>query len=84
MAGTGLGTVLHTQQADLDSFDFEMPADLVLAFSVIEHLPDADAIRDLDVIYQRRRPAEVDEERDGESYTLSSTLVTSLLRRPAI
>lgn len=43
----GLRTVLHTRQADLDDFAFQAPADLVLAFSVIEHLPDLDVIRQL-------------------------------------
>jgi hypothetical protein len=43
----GVRTVLRTRQADLDDFDFEAPADLILAFSAIEHLPDLGAIRRL-------------------------------------
>ena len=38
---------LHLCQADLATFEFEAPADLVLAFSAVEHLPDDPAIRDL-------------------------------------
>jgi hypothetical protein len=40
----GVRTVLRTREADLDHFAFETPADLVLALSVIEHLPDLEAI----------------------------------------
>lgn len=43
----GIRTRLHTRHADLDSFEFETPADLVLAFSAIEHLPDLEAVRRL-------------------------------------
>jgi tellurite methyltransferase len=43
----GISTVLHSRQADLDDFVFETPADLVLAFSAIEHLPSLEAIRRL-------------------------------------
>jgi tellurite methyltransferase len=132
-------TVLHTRHADLDDFVFETPADLVLAFSAVEHLPNLEAIRGLlervhaaarpggvvaigivadrseidsegnhrpallesaistaaatellssafeafDVVYQRARPADVREDREGESYTLTSTLLTWLATRPA-
>jgi trans-aconitate methyltransferase len=131
-------TVLGTRQADLNDFAFETPADLVLAFSAIEHLPDLEAIRrllqriraalmpggvvaigiaadrfeqdrsglrrpallesgissaeaiellsdvfeGLEVIYREARPASVHEAREGESYTLTSTLVTWLGTRP--
>ena len=127
-------TVLHTRPADLDDFQFETPADLVLAFSAIEHLPALEAIRGLlgrvcaavrpggvvaigivadrieidskgnrrpaliesaissaaatellssafgafDVVYQKARPADVREDRQGERYTLASTLLTWL------
>ena len=43
----GIRTHLHTRPADLDSFEFEAPADLVLAFSAIEHLRDLKAVRSL-------------------------------------
>lgn len=43
----GLRTILHTCRADLDDFAFPVPADLVLAFSAIEHLPSLAAIRNL-------------------------------------
>lgn len=135
----GLSTVLHTRHADLDDYQFETHADLVLAFSAIEHLPAVEAIRGLlgrvhaavrpggvvaigivadrieidskgnprpaliesaisaatatqllssafgafDVIYQKARPAGVREDRQGESYTLASTLLTWLATRPA-
>jgi tellurite methyltransferase len=135
----GLSTVLRTRHADLDDFLFETPADLVLAFSAIEHLPALEAIRGLlgrvhaavrpggvvaigivadrvevdsegnrrpallesaisaaaatellssafgafDVVYQKARPADVREYRQGESYTLTSTLLTWLATRPA-
>jgi tellurite methyltransferase len=135
----GLGTVLHTRPADLDDFQFETPADLVLAFSAIEHLPALEAIRGLlgrvcaavrpggvvaigivadrieidskgnrrpaliesaissaaatellssafgafDVVYQKARPADVREDRQGERYTLASTLLTWLATHPA-
>jgi hypothetical protein len=130
----GVGTVLRTRQGDLDDFVFETPADLVLAFSAIEHLPDLGAIGrllrragaaatpggvvavgivadrfeigpggkrrpallesaissteavdvlsgafgDFEVVYQDKRPASVREDREGEGYTLASTLVTWL------
>lgn len=38
---------LHLRRADLAEFVFEEPADLILAFSVVEHLPDETAIRGL-------------------------------------
>ena len=38
---------LHTRAADLDDFEFEAPADLVLAFSAVEHLPGLEAVRSL-------------------------------------
>lgn len=135
----GISAVLHTRHADLDDFVFETPADLVLAFSAVEHLPTLEAIRSLlervraavspggvvaigivadrieidskgnrrpallesavstaaaiellsgafgafDVVYQKARPANVQEEREGESYTLTSTLLTWLATRPA-
>lgn len=128
------GTTLHTVQCDLADFSFPTPADFVIAFSAIEHLPGERAIRVLleriraalnpegvvavgiiadrfevredgtsrgallesglsaataghlleDVFdafrvdYLRSTLAEVDEERDGEPYTLRSTLVTFL------
>lgn len=136
---TEISTVLHTVRTDLNDFDFPRPADLVLAFSAVEHLPDPASVRALlerisaatrpggvvalgivadrfeitadgtrrpalveshlsvtaaggllaavfagfEVIYRRLRPAEIGEERDGEHYTLSSTLVTWLGVRPA-
>jgi trans-aconitate methyltransferase len=43
----GIRTHLHTRPADLDNFEFEAPADLILAFSAIEHLPDLRAVRSL-------------------------------------
>ena len=43
----GIRTHLRTRPADLDGFEFESPADLILAFSAIEHLRDLDAIRSL-------------------------------------
>jgi trans-aconitate methyltransferase len=135
----GISSVLHTRHADLDDFVFGTPADLVLAFSAIEHLPNLEAIRGLlervhaavrpagvvaigivadrieidsegnhrpallesaistaaatelltsafeafDVVYQKARPAGVREDREGESYTLTSTLLTWLATRPA-
>lgn len=36
-----------------------------------------------DVVYKKARPADVREERQGESYTLTSTLLTWLATRPA-
>jgi tellurite methyltransferase len=134
----GISTVLHTRQADLDDFTFETPADLVVAFSAIEHLPGLEAIHRLlervraavrpggvvaigivadrleidsngdrrpallesaisaaaatellsstfgayDVVYREAHPADVREERDGEPYTLKSTLLTWLATRP--
>lgn len=130
----GVSTVLHTVTADLDDFDFAAPADLVFAFSAIEHLPRPEAVRnllqrtriatrpggvvalgiiadrfeiradgtrrpallesDLSIDTARRllddvfvdftvadsqlHPAEVEEERGGERYTLASTLLTWL------
>jgi len=43
----GVRTTLRTVAADLLDFEFDRPADLVLAFSAIEHLPDVSAIRRL-------------------------------------
>jgi SAM-dependent methyltransferase len=43
----GIRTRLRTRPADLDGFAFEAPADLILAFSAIEHLRDLDAVRAL-------------------------------------
>lgn len=129
-APEGVSTVLHTCPADLQDFEFAEPADLVFAFSAIEHLPGPASVRNLlqrsrtamrsggvvalgiiaDRVEIRRdgtqrpallesglsidtarelladvyadftvadvglRPAEVEEERDGEHYTLASTL----------
>lgn len=129
---------LHTVRADLADFAFAAAADLVFAFSAVEHLPDVPAIRALltrirsatkpagvvalgvvadrveirddgsrrpallesaltaDAARQelteafagfsvdrlRSDPAQVREERDGESYLLGSTLVTFLAARP--
>ena len=39
--------ILHIRSADLDGFEFEAPANLVLAFSAIEHLRDLEAVRSL-------------------------------------
>jgi len=50
-AGIGRHTIplplLQTRPADLDRFEFDTPADLILAFSAIEHLPDLKAVRRL-------------------------------------
>lgn len=134
----GVRTVLHTRRADLDDFVFQTPADLVLAFSAIEHLPSLAAIRrllervhaavnpggvvaigvvadrfeidargnrrlaliesaissaeadelltsvftDFEVDYRKALPADVRENRDGETYMLTSTLLTWLGTRP--
>jgi trans-aconitate methyltransferase len=134
----GIRTHLQTRPADLDGFEFEMPADLIFAFSAIEHLRDLQAVRslldrvraatkpggivaigivadrvevdeqgrrrpallesamsaaeatgvlagafsDFDVTYQRLGPAQVREERGGDTYTLTSMLVTWLATRP--
>jgi len=43
----GIRTHLRTRPADLDGFGFEAPADLILAFSAIEHLRDLKAVRSL-------------------------------------
>ena len=43
----GISAVLRTRHADLGDFVFETPADLVLAFSAVEHLPTLEAIRSL-------------------------------------
>ena len=43
----GIRTHLRARPADLDSFEFEAPADLILAFSAIEHLRDLIAARRL-------------------------------------
>lgn len=131
-------TTLHARQADLADVEFVDRADLVFAFSAIEHLASteaigrlftkiaaalrpggiaafgivadryevdaagerrpallesgmsvqdaegllADAFRGFDVIQQRTQPASVVEERDREEYTLSSTLLTWIGRRP--
>ncbi len=43
----GIRTHLQTRPADLDGFEFEAPADLIIAFSAIEHLRDLKAVRRL-------------------------------------
>ncbi len=43
----GTRTHLHTRAADLDGFEFEARAGLILAFSAIEHLRDLAAVRRL-------------------------------------
>jgi len=43
----GIRTHLQTRPADLDGFEFEAPADLILAFSAIEHLRDLNAVSSL-------------------------------------
>ncbi len=43
----GIRTHLHTRPADLDGFEFEAPADLILAFSAIEHPRDLKTVRRL-------------------------------------
>ena len=134
----GIRTHLQTRTADLDGFEFEVPADLILAFSAIEHLRDLKAVRslldrirsatrpggvvaigiaadraevddrgrrrpallesamstteasgllsdvfsDFDVIYERFSPAQVQEERGEDHYTLTSTVITWLATRP--
>jgi SAM-dependent methyltransferase len=134
----GIRTHLRTRPADLDGFEFAAPADLILAFSAIEHLRDLKAIRslldrvraatkpggvvaigivadrveiddngrrrpallesamssteatalltaafgDFAVTYQRLDPAHIRENRGEDTYTLTSTLVTWLARRP--
>ena len=56
----GIRTHLHTRLADLDDFEFEAPADLILAFSAIEHLRDLNAIRSLlDRVRSATRPGGV-------------------------
>lgn len=40
-------TALRTRAADLNDFQFETPADLVFAFSAIEHLPNTESIHRL-------------------------------------
>lgn len=42
-----IATVLHTVRCDLDDFVFDTLADLVVAFSAIEHLPDTRSVRAL-------------------------------------
>lgn len=130
---------LRIVQADLADFEFETPADLVIAFSAIEHLPGPGQIRalleriraattpggvvalgivadrfevrgdgtprpallesglsaaaartmltgvfgDFVVDFVRCSPTAVEEERDGEEYTLTATLLTFLARRPS-
>lgn len=51
---SGNGCVLHTVQADLAEFAFPAPADLVIVFSAIEHLPGKEPIR---VLLKRIREA---------------------------
>ena len=131
-APASVDVALRTRVADLDTFEFEEPADLVFAFSAIEHLPDrasigrlssriraalrpgacvaigivADRVEvdrdgrtrpallesaicapdardllretfaDLSVVHQQSRPTSVREQRDGDQYTLASTLIT--------
>lgn len=56
----GIRTHLHTRPADLDGFEFEAPADLIIAFSAIEHLRDLTAVRSLlDRIRAAARPGGV-------------------------
>jgi tellurite methyltransferase len=56
----GIRTHLHTRPADLDGFEFEAPADLILAFSAIEHLRDLKAVRSLlDRVRAATRPGGV-------------------------
>jgi tellurite methyltransferase len=43
----GTPSHLHIRPADLDGYEFEAPADLIFAFSVIEHLRDLSAVRRL-------------------------------------
>lgn len=134
----GVGATLRTRAVDLSAFEFESAADLVFAFSAVEHLPDLAAVRrlleraraaltpggvlalgfvvdrfevdadgerrpamlesamssdealellsgvfpDATVADQRSDPSEVREQRDGESYTLTSTLLTWLATAP--
>jgi len=56
----GIRTHLQTHLADLDGFEFEAPADLILAFSAIEHLRDLEAVRSLlDRVRAATRPGGV-------------------------
>ena len=56
----GIRTHLQTRLADLDGFEFEAPADLILAFSAIEHLRDLKAVRRLlDQVRAATRPGGV-------------------------
>lgn len=56
----GIRTHLQTRPADLDGFEFEAPADLILAFSAIEHLRDLKAVRSLlDRVRAATRPGGV-------------------------
>ena len=56
----GIRTHLQTRPADLDGFEFEAPADLILAFSAIEHLRDLEAVRSLlDRVRAATRPGGV-------------------------
>jgi trans-aconitate methyltransferase len=56
----GIRTHLQTRPADLDGFEFEMPADLIFAFSAIEHLRDLKAVRSLlDRVKAATRPGGV-------------------------
>lgn len=129
---TSGATRLEVQQQDLADLGFDGQADLVFAFSAVEHLPGRDAIRrlfmsirsalrdggvvalgvivdrveidddgdpraalvesalttddvdallaeglgDLTVVHRSVSRADIPEERDGEEYTLASTLVT--------
>ena len=51
---------MQTRPADLDGFEFEAPADLILAFSAIEHLRDLKAVRSLlDRVRAATRPGGV-------------------------
>lgn len=43
----GIHSRLHLREGDLEGFEFEARADLVFAFSVVEHLPSPEAIRRL-------------------------------------
>ncbi|WP_298866257.1 trans-aconitate 2-methyltransferase [uncultured Microbacterium sp.] len=132
-------TRLHVRRQDLADLELAGGADLVFAFSAVEHLPDRESIRrlldsirsalrpggvvalgiivdrveiadegrrrpallesdlttvdvdallrasftDLETVSRRDRPARIEEERDGETYTLASTLISWIGRLAA-
>jgi SAM-dependent methyltransferase len=132
-------TRLHVRRQDLADVELAGGADLVFAFSAVEHLPDLESIRrlldsircalhpggvvalgiivdrveiadegrlrpallesdlttadvdgllaesfaDLETVSRRDRPARVEEERDGETYTLAATQISWIGRRQA-